>query len=293
MTGRILRSIAGYYYVAALDDPEKVTQCTGRGRLKNDQEALLVGDLVEYEEVGKLGVINQRLPRKTVLKRPYIANVDLLVLVFAHQTPNPNDLLIAKFLLLAEASEIPYLLVFNKTDLVEKGKSINLANLYLECGYQVLCTSKLTHLGEASLKEYLSNKITVFAGPSGVGKSALLNMISPGFQLKTGVVSEKIGRGRHTTREVQLLRVADSYLADTPGFTQIALDFLTPVEVASLFLDFNHYQKKCRFNTCLHWNEPDCAVKEAVKKGELRLERYQSYLDILQEVKQNYEQQYR
>lgn len=293
MTGRVLRAIAGYYYVEAADDLEKIIECTGRGRLKRNQETILVGDLVEYEEFGKQGVITQRLPRKNVLKRPYIANVDLLVLVFAHQKPDPNDLLLAKFLVLAEASGIPYLIVFNKTDLVEKGKAISLANNYLEYGYQVLCTSGHTHLGKLSLQEFLSKKITVFAGPSGVGKSALLNMISPGFQLKTGELSEKIGRGRHTTREVQLMRVEDSYLADTPGFTQIDLNFLDPTQISNLFSDFSNYGENCHFNTCLHWNEPDCGVKLAVKNGQLRLERYQSYLDILQEVKHNWEKQYR
>ncbi|HEX3043767.1 MAG TPA: ribosome small subunit-dependent GTPase A, partial [Bacillota bacterium] len=216
--------------------------------MKLDKEGLFVGDLVEYMEteasatgVPKVirGVITGILPRSSTLKRPYVANVELLVLVFAHQKPDPNERLITKFLILAETSGIPYLLVFNKSDLVSKGKTIYLANTYRKYGYQVLCTSVVTHLGKRSLQQLMKGKVTVFAGPSGVGKSALVNLVAPGFKLETGTVSEKIGRGKHTTREVNLLKInPTSYVADTPGFSQLSLDFLKPTELADCFPDF-------------------------------------------------------
>lgn len=292
--GRVVRIIGGFYFVEPLPEAGPVVECAIRGRLKLKSEGILVGDLVDFAVENGQGVITGIQPRQTILTRPYVANVDLLVLVFAHQNPDPVPALIDKFLILAEASGIPYLLVFNKTDLVGKGKADKVANKYLKYGYNVLCTSVRSHLGKRRLLQAIAGKVAVFAGPSGVGKSALLNLIAPGLSLRTGEVSDKIGRGKHTTREVQLLRVKlGSYVADTPGFSQIALDFIAPEQLAGFFPDLAQYAVDCRFASCLHISEPDCRVKEAVDSGAIASERYQSYLDLFSEVKGHWDRRFR
>ncbi|TCL62103.1 ribosome biogenesis GTPase [Hydrogenispora ethanolica] len=293
MVGRVVRIIGGFYFVEP-QTPGPIVECAIRGRLKLKTQGILVGDLVKYtiDEDGR-GVINEVEPRQSVLTRPYIANVNRVVLVFAHCNPDPIPLLIDKFLVLSEASGIPNLIVFNKTDLVATGKADKLANKYRSYGYNVLCTSVRSNLGKRRLLQEVKGKVSVFAGPSGVGKSALLNMIAPGLRLKTGAVSEKIGRGKHTTREVQLLKIGpDSYVADTPGFSQIALDFMKPEALAGYYPEFSAYPN-CRFTSCLHETEPDCRIKGAVSAGLIAAERYQSYLELLAEVKGYWEKRYR
>jgi ribosome biogenesis GTPase len=295
--GRVVRAIAGFYYVESMEDGQPV-ECAIRGKLKIGSESLLVGDKVEYisstQDSNGQGLITAILPRETVLKRPYVANINCIVLVFAHQNPNPNDILVTKFLVLASASGIPHLIVFNKSDLVTKSKVQKLADTYRGYGYQVINTSVMNNLGKRKLKQALNGKLTAFAGPSGVGKSALVNMIAPGLKLRTGALSEKIGRGKHTTREVQLLRInKDSYIADTPGFSQIDFDWLKPEELADHFPDFQVYQGKCKFNTCIHLNEPGCQVKKAVEEGQMAKLRYQTYIDLLQEIKKFWDNRYR
>jgi ribosome biogenesis GTPase / thiamine phosphate phosphatase len=291
--GRVVRAIAGFYYVESLEGGQPV-ECSIRGKLKLGTKSLLVGDQVEYVINDGQGLITEILPRQSVLLRPYIANTNCIVLVFAHQNPDPSNILVTKFLVLASASGIPYLIVFNKSDLVSKVKMQRLADTYRGYGYQVICTSVINNLGKRTLKQALNGKITVFAGPSGVGKSALVNMIAPGLKLKTGTLSEKIGRGKHTTREVQLLKInASSYIADTPGFSQIDFDWLKPEELADHFPDFYNYQGKCKFNTCIHQNEPGCLVKKAVDDGQMDKLRYESYIELLQEVKKFWDNRYR
>lgn len=297
--GRVTRTVGGFFYVTPWNDllengSTEVLECAIRGKLKNSPDELYVGDKVEYSNINGHGVITTVLPRDSELKRPYIANVNLLVLVFAHQNPDPNDLLIAKFLVLAETSRVPYLIIFNKTDLVSKSTAKKLVNQYQNCGFQVICTSITSHTGKNTLQKALKGKVSVFAGPSGVGKSALVNLIAPGFKLQTGSVSEKIGRGKHTTREVQLMRLnSDSFVADTPGFSQITLDFMEPSELAQGFFDFQKHLNSCKFKTCLHQSEPGCRIKMAVTEGEITQNRYQCYLDLLSEVKQAWANRYR
>jgi ribosome biogenesis GTPase len=304
----VVRAIGGFYYVESCDICIDATgktrgnsahkgeplECSIRGKLKLGAEGIFVGDKVEFSIVDGAGVITGIMPRETVLKRPYIANVGLIVLVFAHRNPEPNDYLMAKFLILAETSGVPYMIVFNKTDLANKGDAKKLEDTYRSYGYQVLGTSVVTHLGKRTLQKALTQKVAVLAGPSGVGKSALVNMVAPGHQLQTGTLSEKIGRGKHTTREVQLLQIKpESFIADTPGFTQIALDFLKPPELAGCFPDFQTYLNSCKFTSCLHQSEPGCAVKNAVSTGHISSNRYQCYLELLAEIREAWENRYR
>ncbi len=292
--GRVVRMIGGFYFVDSLTEA-KLVECAIRGRLKLKSEGILVGDLVDFcIEANGRGVIDEIKPRESTLTRPYVANVNLLVLVFAHCNPDPIPRLIDKFLVLAELSRIPYLIVFNKTDLVGKGKADKLANIYRNYGYNVLNACVRSHLGQRKLASAISGKIAVFSGPSGVGKSALLNLLKPGLQLRTGEVSEKIGRGKHTTREVQLLKIKPgSYVADTPGFSQISLESIRPEELAPCFIEFHEFLGQCRFSSCLHDSEPGCGVKTAVAEGKITNDRYQSYLELLGEIKGLWENRYR
>ena len=289
--GRVLKGIAGFYTVA--DENGVIMEAKARGRLRREDE-LLVGDLVRYQrcEEGKC-TIEEILPRTTVLKRPYIANVTQILLVFALKNPDYNTVLIDRFLVLAEAAAIPCMIVFNKADLVKKAEAEKIARLYEEIGYKVRVTSTLTNQGKMLLKRDLREQVTVVAGPSGVGKSALLNMVSPGYRLKTGTVSRKIGRGRHTTRQVELLPLpGGGYVADTPGFTQIDLDFLTPDELPSFFTEFTR-MGGCRFRGCLHLAEPGCSVKSGVENGKIHGFRYEHYKAFMQEIRGFYENRYK
>ncbi len=292
--GRVVRAIGGIFYVESITGVDCIDECSVRGKLKLTSPDILVGDKVKYLLENSKGVITEVLPRESILKRPYITNVDLLVVVFAHQDPAPNPSLMARFLILADSSDIPYILVFNKTDLVGKGKADKLANIYRSYGYQVFCTSIVNNLGKRTLQKALAGKVSVLTGPSGVGKSALLNMLSPGLKLKTGLLSSKISRGKHTTREVQLLKINPlTYVADTPGFSQIDLEHLKPEDLAVCFPDFRNHLGNCRFNSCFHQNEPECALKEGLENGTVDPERYSLYLELLKELKGNWAKRYR
>lgn len=294
-TGRIVRAVGGFFFVEPQAEEQELIKCTARGKVKKkNEDTILVGDMVEYEIIDGCGVIHLVLERQNVLKRPYIANVNQILLVFAYDNPAPNNFLIAKFMLLAECSRIPYALVFNKKDLVPAGTANLLAEKYRSNGYTVFSLSTLKNEGKPDLLSFLKNKTAVLAGPSGVGKSAILNMIVSGASARTGEVSQKIGRGRHTTREVQLLHYGKhEYIADTPGFTQISLDFLQPREVSYYFPEFYDHARECRFASCLHDMEIQCGVKRAVEEGLIDTQRYQHYLEFLKEVKQFHSNRYR
>jgi ribosome biogenesis GTPase len=293
--GRVVRAIGGFFYVESADDPSgRQTECSVRGRMKVKTETISVGDLVTYIIENGQGVITGIVDRQTLLKRPYIANVNLIVLVFACKNPDPNEYLITKFQIIARQAGIPFILVFNKVDLITADEAKSLVDNYRNCGGEVINTSVVTRQNREELLQQLKGKIAVFSGPSGVGKSALLNMVAPGFKLKTGAVSPKIGRGRHTTREVQLLRINEQgFIADTPGFTQIELDDLDPGELKSFFPDFLAFEPNCRFDGCIHQAEPDCGIKKAVAEGQITVGRYQAYLSILTEVSENWRRRYR
>lgn len=289
--GRVIRGIAGFYTIFSNDG--ELLDAAARGRIRRDDE-LLVGDLVRYKTIapGKC-VIEKILPRETLIKRPYIANVDQVCLVFALKDPDYHTLLIDRFLVLAAASGIEMILVLNKADLVPPSNAKRLAETYRKLGYPVRITSTVDHRGKRLLGGDLKGKVSVLAGPSGVGKTALLNMLCPGHALRTGDVSAKIGRGRHTTRQVELLPLKNGgFVADSPGFTQIDLDFFEPEDLKDYFPEFLQCAP-CRFRGCLHLKEPDCAIKQAVAEGKIPAFRYEHYQAFYEEVLKFYQQRYR
>lgn len=285
-TGTVTSAFGGFYYLQP-DSQTPTLECKVRGKLKIESDRLLVGDRVRFSLQSETqGVIEEILPRRSVLKRPAVANVDQVVMVFALRTPDFNPLLADRMLLLAEASRLDALVCLSKTDLVS-AKSVRDAGAHFEkTGYRVLATSSPRHTGQRLLRALLKDRVSVVAGPSGAGKSALLNMVLPGVELVTGEVSERIGRGRHTTRHARLLPLkSGGFVADTPGFTQLDLDFLASTELAAYFPEMASFVEACRFRGCMHVSEPDCAVREAVRTGLINPERYEHYVKFLEEIR--------
>lgn len=230
-------------------------------------------------------MIEEILPRSTVLDRPQVANVDQVVIVLACADPDPQTDLLDRLLVQAEAAGLLPIICFNKTDLVDKAVVDSLIRIYIDAGYKVLPTSTKAEAGIAELRNCLKGHLTVFAGPSGAGKSSLLNAVYPGFGLKTGQVSRKIGRGRHTTRYAELLELEpESLVVDSPGFSSLYMPEMDSKNLGEMFPEFLPYIEHCRFNGCLHRAEPDCAVKEALHEGKISPERYQHYLIFLEEL---------
>jgi len=280
--GTVYKALGGYYFVRT---GRGEYRCYLRGRFRR-QKQVLVGDRVGLIPQGKnTGVIEELEPRKTELYRPPVANVDLAIVIFSLAQPDPNLFLMDRFLLQGEIAGVKPVIVFNKTDLVQsKEEYLD----YERVGYMVIFTSTKTGEGISKLSNILKDRVSVFAGPSGVGKSSLLNAIQPGLSLKTGEISSKLKRGKHTTRHVELLRLDNGGLvADTPGFSNLYLPpDLKSVELASYFPDLQAHALNCRFSGCLHHKEPDCAVKEAVANGKIIPTRYEHYIALLKEVMQ-------
>lgn len=281
--GRVIKAYNSFFYVQT---NENLITCKLRGKFKKKQ-GVYPGDRVN---IGLLpdgtGVVEELLPRASLLRRPLVANVDQVVLTFAAAEPDPHPLLVSRFLVLAEWSGIANVIVcINKCDL--GGKAADVCALCESAGYRVLLVSAQTGAGVEALKAVLAGHTTCFAGPSGVGKSSLLSAVT-GRALQTGHVSEKIRRGRHTTRVAELLPFcdgSDGYLVDTPGFSAMELDTIDEQALPVLFPEMQPYLGCCRFAPCSHSHEPDCAVKEAVAKGFIRQERYDAYLTILEEIR--------
>lgn len=281
--GRIIKNYNGYYYVETAD--KNIYTCKVKGKLKQLRFSLCTGDNVCFEVNGTEGMITEILPRKNFLLRPIMANIDLVVVACACANPGFSFLLADKLLALAEMSNIPAIICLNKKDLAPAGLIETCQHVYEKIGYKVYPISAITGEGIADLEQAVHGKITVFAGPSGVGKSSTLNAIEPGLALVTGNVSEKIGRGKHTTRYAHLLPFAGGYLADTPGFGNLNLEEVELDRLPFVFQEFRNLAAACKFNTCTHTHEPQCAVKEALAKGEISQSRYESYLSIRDEIK--------
>ena len=287
MTGKIIKGIAGFYYIYTPD--MGVYECKAKGIFRNEGIKPLVGDDVKIEvldETNKKGNIVEILPRKNSLIRPSVANVDQALVIFAAAKPTPNLNLLDRFLISMEMNDVECLICFNKTDVAKDEFIDELNNTYSGCGYKVLFTSTINGEGIDELKDILKGKTTVLAGPSGVGKSSLTNIIIPEANMQTGVISQKIERGKHTTRHSELFNIGqDTYIFDTPGFSSLYVDELDYDEVRYYFKEFYDLNDKCRFQGCIHINEPDCAVKDALSLGEISNSRYENYKLIYEELK--------
>ena len=283
LQGLVLKNYNGYYYVKVEDD---IFTCKVKGRMKQNRFSLATGDLVLLE-AGKAGegMIKRVLPRKNFLPRPTMANLDLFVATFACAAPDFSFLLADKLLALAELAKIPTILVLNKEDQAPSGLIERVRDIYEAIGYEVFTISAKNGTGVEALRERLKGKICAFGGPSGVGKSSTINAIDSNVDLRTGAVSEKIGRGKHTTRFAQLLPFDEGYIADTPGFGNLLLEGLETEQVLAAFREFAEFEAGCRFCPCSHTHEPVCGVKEAVRAGKIAASRYESYLAMLEEIR--------
>ena len=282
--GRILRSLSGFYDVQT---PGGLITCRARGILRKAGNSPLTGDLVEISvEKGK-GMVERILPRKNHFIRPAVANVDALVVFAANVNPVTEPFLIDRVAAIAGDQNVDVYLCVNKCDL---DPAYDLVRIYEHAGFPVICTSAETGEGVAELRALLEGKLTAFTGNSGVGKSSILNRLAPELKLETGEVSEKLGRGRHTTRHVELYRLGeDTYVADTPGFSSFDTDQMELILKENLqyaFPDFGSFIGKCRFDDCSHRKEPDCAVRAAVEAGEIEKSRYESYLKLYEKSSQ-------
>ena len=283
LQGLVLKNYNGYYYVQV---GASVYTCKVKGKMKQNRFSLATGDavLLEPGEKGE-GMIKKVLPRKNFLLRPTMANLDLFVATFACAAPDFSYLLADKLLALAELARIPAILVLNKEDQAPEGFIAAVRSTYESIGYEVFTLSAKNGTGVEALRERLKGKICAFGGPSGVGKSSTINAIDSSVDLRTGAVSEKIGRGKHTTRFAQLLPFDEGYIADTPGFGNLLLEGMEPEQALAAFREFAQYEAGCRFCPCSHTHEPICGVKEAVASGAIAQSRYESYLAMLEEIR--------
>ena len=285
--GRIIKGIGGFYYI---ETEKGLYECRARGIFRKNKITPLVGDFVKIsvvDEDNKKGVVEEIQERKTELVRPPIANVNKALIVFAVKNPTPHLSLLDRFIVLAERENLEIVIILTKIDLDDDNTFEKIKNIYEPCGYKVIGVSNLENKNIDKVKEELKDNTVVFAGPSGVGKSSLLNQIDSNFQLKTGDVSDKIKRGKHTTRHAELFELKfGGMVADTPGFSSLTLGDIEDIDLKDYFIEFEDYDD-CKFGSrCIHQNEPNCAVKEAVENGEIPKERYESYIQLLNEIRQ-------
>ena len=284
VTGRIIRSISGFYDVQI---PGQVISCRARGILRKEGSSPLTGDMVEIAVERGKGMVEKILPRKNSFVRPAVANVDALVVFAANVNPITEPFLIDRVAAIAGDQEVQVVLCINKCDL---DPAVDLVRIYEHAGFTVICTSAETGEGVEELRQLLAGKLTAFTGNSGVGKSSILNRLCPELELPTGEVSEKLGRGRHTTRHVELYSLGEeTYVADTPGFSSFDTDQMDVILKENLqyaFPDFGKYIGQCRFDDCSHRKEPGCAVREALDAGEIEKSRYDSYLKLYEKASQ-------
>ncbi|PLR84166.1 ribosome small subunit-dependent GTPase A [Bacillus canaveralius] len=284
--GKIIKALSGFYYVLSDD---QIFQCRGRGVFRKNKVTPLVGDNVVFQIENETdGYILEIGERKNELVRPPIANVDQAILVFSAVEPDFSTALLDRFLVLVEFNHIKPLICITKMDLTTEADRAEInryADHYRDAGYDVLLTSTETEDGIHELLPHLQRIISVFAGQSGVGKSSLLNALRPDLHLKTSDISAHLGRGKHTTRHVELIDVADGLVADTPGFSSLEFTDIDAEDLNYCFPEINIKSEECKFRGCLHSKEPKCAVKAAVENGEIPAYRYQHYQDFLQEIK--------
>lgn len=283
MQGIIIKAISGFFYV---ESDGEIYECKARGAFRKKNIIPIPGDYVEFDYTDNNGIINEIFPRKNTLVRPPVANIDKLIIVSSYKTPSPNTFLIDRVISIAESKNIEPIIVFNKTDL---GDFCDFRKIYQDAGFKTIVCSAVTGEGIDEVKSCLENSVCAFAGNSGVGKSSIINKIFPELSLKTGDVSQKLGRGRHTTRDVSLFRVNGGYLADTPGFSSFDLEKCERIlkdDLPFTFREFKDYLNECKFSpSCSHTKEKGCAVIEAVNNGTIARTRFESYCRLYDEVK--------
>ncbi|MEY8389938.1 ribosome small subunit-dependent GTPase A [Lachnospiraceae bacterium] len=287
MQGKIIKGIAGFYYVHIAE--AGIFECKAKGIFRKDKIKPLVGDNVEIELLDpqeKKGNITKLLARKNVLVRPAVANIDQALVIFAADKPRPNFNLLDRFLIMMEYQQVKTVICFNKQDLVPCTEIDKLRSVYETCGCRLLFVSVKEQEGLEEIRRILDGKTTTVAGPSGVGKSSLINLLSPEADMQTGVLSEKIDRGRHTTRHSQLLHIEDNtYIVDTPGFSSLYLTGIEKEHLKRYFPEFAAYEPYCRFQGCSHIHEPGCGVKQALEDGQVSPIRYENYMMLYEELK--------
>lgn len=287
MQGKIIKGIAGFYYVYV--EGHGTYECKAKGIFRKDHVKPLVGDDVVMDVLNEgemLGNISEILPRRSALIRPAVANVDQALIIFAIVKPNPNFNLLDRFLIRMERQNLPTIICFNKQDIASVQEKEALRRAYETCGYQVLFISALENEGVDRVRELLSGKTTTVAGPSGVGKSSLINQLAPRANMETGEISAKIERGKHTTRHSEIIALGDeTYIVDTPGFTSLDISEITKEELGQYYPEFVQYEPYCKFSGCAHISEPSCGVKEAVAEGKISGVRYDNYKVLYQELK--------
>lgn len=286
--GRVIKGYGGFYYI---DSENRLWECRLRGRFRKEKQELLAGDRVGFtvlDEKGQKGVVEEIKPRKNRLLRPMVANVDQALVVLAADDPAPDLWLLDRLLIMIHHEGIDPLLCWNKADLAHDGALEELTAPYRAAGIRQLITCAARGEGIEELRLDLKDRTTVFAGPSGVGKSSLLNQVEPELALKTGLVSEKLGRGRHTTRHVEWIPLSfGGWVADTPGFSQIYLPKdLSKKQLAEAYREFDAYRQDCRFSSCSHMKEKDCGIRRALDKGLLDSGRYERYTAFLREIEE-------
>jgi len=288
MIGRIVKGIAGFYYVHVIGSG--VYECKAKGIFRKEKIKPLVGDAVRIEildEAEKEGNIIEILARKNMLIRPAVANIDQALVVFAVTNPEPHLNLLDRFLVMMEYQEIPVVLCFNKLDLEDDKELAKYKDIYEPTGYSVIFTSVTEEENIAAVKTALQGKTTVIAGPSGVGKSSLINLLQSDVQMETGNLSDKIARGKHTTRHSELIAINnDSYIMDTPGFSSLYSNDFNKEDLKHYFSEFTEYEGRCRFQGCVHIHEPGCAVKAAVAGKQIHPARYGNYRLMYEELQE-------
>ncbi len=295
MHGKIVKGIAGFYYVHTTDDGV-IYECKAKGVFRKDKKKPLVGDNVEMDvldEEKHLGNITEILQRTSELIRPAVANVDQALVIFSIVKPKPNFNLLDRFLIMMEQQGIETIICFNKSDIDELGEVEEYQRIYEACGYRTLSVSAKEGEGIETLKELLQGKTTTVAGPSGVGKSSIVNMLQSGVVMETGQISERIERGKHTTRHSEFIAIAPgTYILDTPGFSSLGLFIEKKEELANYYPEFARYEKYCKFAGCSHVSEPVCGVKEALENGCINKMRYENYRLFYEEIKLNEKNRY-
>lgn len=287
MQGKIVKGISGFYYVYV--EETGIYECKAKGAFRKQKMKPLVGDdvvIVPLDKENKLGNVEQIMARKNELVRPAVANIDMALVIFAAAKPQPNFNLLDRFLCMMEYQNVPVTICFNKSDLVTEDEIQKLKDIYGPAGYRLIFTSAKKQEGIDELRELLEGKTTAVAGPSGVGKSSLVNTLQSKIQMETGVISTKIERGKHTTRHSQIIPISNgTYIVDTPGFSSMDVPGLEKEELWKCYPEFAEYEPYCRFQGCSHIHEPDCGVKKALLENKINQIRYDNYCLLYEELK--------